>query len=103
MSLEAIPAVSDFSYVEKLFWVILVGNHHHVLYCVIRIRQTRRAPYGTLKLSDSSTRLYEMHTFLYIIGAVYYIVRICYYIMHVLHYMMRQCHYIMHVLHYMMR
>ena len=59
--------------------------------------------YGTPKLSDYSARLYEMHTFLYMIGVVYYIVRICYYIMHVLHYMMRPCHYIMHVLHYMMR
>ena len=58
--------------------------------------------YGTPKLSDYSARLYEMYTCLYMIGVVYYIVRICYYIMHVLHYMMRQCHYIMHVLHYMM-
>ena len=59
--------------------------------------------YGTPKLSDYSARLYKMHTFLYMISAVYYIVRICNYRMHVLHYMMRQCHYIMHALHYMMR
>ena len=59
--------------------------------------------YGTPKLSDYSARPYKMHTFLYMIGVVYYIVRICYYIMHVLHYMMRQCYYIMHALHYMMR
>ena len=29
--------------------------------------------YGTPKLSDYSTRLYELHTFLYMIGAVYYL------------------------------
>ena len=68
-----------------------------------QIKRRETGIYGTPKLSGYSARLYEMHTFLYMIGVVYYIVRISYYIMHVLHYMMRQCHYIMHILHYMMR
>ena len=69
----------------------------------LMISQLIKIYYGTPKPSDYSARLYEMHTFLNMIGVVYYIVRIYYYIMHVLHYMMRQCHYIMHALHYMMR
>ena len=52
--------------------------------------------YGTPKPSDYSTGLYEIHTFLYRIGTVYYIMQTCPYIVHVLHYMMRQCHYIMY-------
>ena len=51
--------------------------------------------YGTPKLSDYFRRLYKMHTFLYMLGAVYDIMWTCHDIMHVLHYMVRQCHYIM--------